>query len=218
MCCWLSNEGQEEQAKSFVSRPESPPLTPMGGPSIGGLQQLEDSRELMRTRRPFERGRRRSISSLIGSTTMKRKLATTHESHPSLTLSEPRSSIKKARRALDPNPHSAIQLESLSEELILHCLSYLGYDDLLRVTEVSRHFSRLGNDDQVSSVIARSLSPSLLTAPKLRRLTLARTAAVEAVVRSSLYESWEEEENDDDEGTRREKCSVRPINGYIAPT
>ena len=56
---------------------------------------------------------------------------------------------KRARQAQT----SRFTLESLSEELILHCLVLLSHDELLKVAAVSRHFNRLSNDDQVCPLL-----------------------------------------------------------------
>jgi hypothetical protein len=46
---------------------------------------------------------------------------------------------------------SALQLQSLSDELILQCLNHLDYRSLLLASEVDRHLHRLANDDHVRS-------------------------------------------------------------------
>ena len=55
---------------------------------------------------------------------------------------------RQSKRAKAINAPSR-QLESLSDELILHCLGELEVADLLTVSETSRHLNRLATDDQV---------------------------------------------------------------------
>ena len=60
------------------------------------------------------------------------------------------------------------RLESLSDELILHCLGELEVADLLTVSETSRHLNRLATDDQVGIFIVplcRSSYSMLICAP-----------------------------------------------------
>lgn len=43
----------------------------------------------------------------------------------------------------------SIIFEKLSEELCFHCMSYLGYADLLALSETTKYLSRLANDNQL---------------------------------------------------------------------